>query len=356
MTFINSSSYTHGHHERVGVLITNLGTPDQPTKSSLKQYLKEFLSDPRVVEMPRLLWWLILNGIILRIRPAKSAKAYQSVWTETGSPLMAITKQQAVALQAKLGESVVVEYAMRYGNPSVGNGIQTLLDKGVRKLLVVPLYPQYCASTTASTFDAIAHDFCQRRWLPELRFVSHYHDQPDYIQACVEQIKHHWQQHGQAEKLIFSYHGIPERYLNQGDPYYCECQKTSRLIASQLGLSKEQYLTSFQSRFGREQWLQPYTDETLKALPTQGTKSVQLFCPGFAADCLETIEEINVENRHYFLDAGGEKFDYIAALNAEPWHIEALAKIVATNISGWTPDNSERALQVEQAKLLGAER
>lgn len=355
MNYKNVDYHKHTDHEKIGVLITNLGTPEAPTRPALKQYLKQFLSDPRVVEVPRLIWWFILNVIILNIRPARSAKAYSTVWTEDGSPLMLISKQQRDALQAQLGDKAIVALAMRYGEPSVTSGVQELLSRGVRKLLVLPLYPQYCAATSASTFDALAEDFKARRWLPELRFVSHYPDHHAYIQACATQIKNHWQEHGRADRLILSYHGIPEKYLRNGDPYFCECHKTSRLIAEALSLEADQYQTTFQSRFGREVWLQPYTDETLKSLPGQGIKSVQIFCPGFAADCLETIEEIGVENKGYFLNSGGEEFQYIPALNDSPHHIEALTQIVEANIQGWQVDNSERELQTQAAKQLGAE-
>ena len=338
-------------------MITNLGTPEAPTKRALRRYLKEFLSDPRVVEFPRLFWWLILNGIILRIRPRRSAKAYQSVWSEQGSPLMVHTRNQAAALRAQLqadgGEDIVVEFAMRYGSPSIRSVLDRMLEEGVRKLLVLPLYPQYSASTTASTFDAIAEDFRSRRSLPEFRFISHYHDFEPFINAAADHIQRHWDVHGRAEKLIFSYHGIPVRYLYSGDPYHCECYKTSRLLAEALKLSEGEYLTAFQSRFGREEWLKPYTDETLKALPGQGCKSVQIFCPGFSADCLETIEEIGVENKNCFLQAGGERYEYIGALNAEPEHIAALAELIRRNLQGWSVEaDGERRERL--AKQLGA--
>ncbi|WP_423186910.1 ferrochelatase [Alishewanella sp. d11] len=339
MGFINTKDFSHAQADKIGVLLTNLGTPDEPTPKALKRYLKQFLSDPRVVEVPRLLWWCILNGVILNIRPRRSAKAYATVFTEQGSPLMFHTVQQTQAVQAALKEAghenIVVDFAMRYGNPSFASAIERLMAQGVRKLLVLPLYPQYSASTTASSFDELARDFMQRRWIPDFRFISHYHDYPAYITACANRIREHWQVHGQADKLLFSFHGIPKRYLLNGDPYHCECYKTSRLIAEQLGLSKTQYLTTFQSRFGREEWLKPYTDETLKALPSQGVKSVQVFCPGFSADCLETIEEIGEENKEYFEHAGGERYEYISALNDRADHIAALCQLITDNLQGW---------------------
>ena len=357
MKFTGNAGFTHGQSDKIGVLITNLGTPQAPTKAALKPYLKEFLSDPRVVEVPRLIWWFILNGVILNIRPKRSAEAYASVWSEQGSPLMVHTKAQAEALAKRcateFGYNVVVEFAMRYGEPSVSGTIDRMLSQGVRKLLVLPLYPQYSASTVASTFDAVAHDFVKRRWLPDFRFVSHYHDRPDYIQAVADKIQQHWQHYGRADKLILSYHGVPKRYLDSGDPYHCECHKTSRLIAEALGLDKSEYMTTFQSRFGREEWLKPYTDETLKGLPAQGVKSVQVVCPGFSADCLETIEEIGEENRDYFMEAGGERYEYIPALNSEPEHINMLFGLVKENLHGWqVSDNNAQREQL--AKELGS--
>jgi ferrochelatase len=360
MKYQGSPAFTHSQKDKVGVLVTNLGTPDAPKKTELKRYLKEFLSDPRVVEVPRLLWWMILNLVILNIRPKRSAKAYETVWTDRGSPLMYHTQDQANALRDTLkqqyGDNVVVEFAMRYGSPSVDSAVDNMLQQGVRKLLVLPLYPQYCASTTGSTFDAIAQSFSQRRWIPELRFVTHYHDNADYIKAVADKIKVHWEQQGRADKLIFSYHGIPKRYLLNGDPYHCECHKTSRLIAEELGLKDNEHFTSFQSRFGREEWLKPYTDHSLKAFPEQGIKSVQIVCPGFAADCLETIEEIGEENREYFLEAGGERYEYIAALNADEAHIQALTNLLESHLQGWATISESTALRDELAKATGAQK
>ena len=357
MKYQGSPTFSHSQQDKIGILLTNLGTPDAPVKGALRRYLKQFLSDPRVVEVPRLLWTLILNVVILNIRPARSAEAYEKVWTERGSPLMYHTQDQSKALGEKLkqqfGEDILVDFAMRYGSPSVDSVITKMLNKGVRKLLVLPLYPQYCASTSASTFDAVAESFKSKRWLPELRFVSHYHDFPHYIQAVADSIRAHWQSKGRADKLIFSYHGIPLRYLLQGDPYHCECYLSARLVAENLGLEADQYLVSFQSRFGREEWLKPYTDHILKALPAQGIKSVQVVCPGFSADCLETIEEIGMENREYFISAGGEKYEYIAALNADDRHIDALAKLVEQHMQGWERPHTS-ALRAKLACALGA--
>ncbi len=362
MRYKGEANFRHDQPERLGVLVTNLGTPDAPTAPALRRYLAEFLADPRVVEVPKLVWWFILHGIILRLRPRKSAAAYRKVWQPEGSPLLTHTAAQCEgirkALQARYGKNVVVAFAMRYGNPAIPKVLDELAAQGVRKLLVLPLYPQYSASTSASTFDAIARDFMKRRWLPDFRFISHYPDYPPYIEAMAKRIEHHWAEHGRHQKLVLSYHGVPMKYLKKGDPYHCECHKTSRLLANRLGLDKDQYMTTFQSRFGAEEWLKPYTDETLKSLPDQGVESIDVFCPGFSSDCLETIEEINEENRHYFMEAGGKGFSYIPALNDSPAHIEALVKLVEDNLHGWTvPVNDPDTLadRARRARAIGAE-
>ncbi len=341
MAYRGSTAFDHDtSRPRTGVLLVNLGTPAAPTRQALRPYLKQFLSDPRVVEAPRLLWWLILNLVILNTRPARSAANYRKVWTEQGSPLLVHTRAIAEALQQRLsdrfGEDMVVDFAMRYGDPSVDGRLQALADLDVRRLLVLPLYPQYAGPTTASTFDALGQSLAGRRWLPELRFISHYHDHPGYIAALVGSIRRHWDRHGRADRLLFSYHGAPRSYLDQGDPYYCECHKTTRLVVEALALAEDDYRMVFQSRFGRGEWLQPYTDETLRALPAEGVRSVQVICPGFAADCLETLEEIGEENREYFLQAGGERYEYIPCLNEQPDHIDALATLVENNLAGWS--------------------
>lgn len=354
MKYINSNHFKHTSatgtehqqspknrvtHPKVGVLITNLGTPQAPTAAALRPYLREFLSDPRVVEFPRFLWAIILHGIILRFRPARAAKAYQKVWTDKGSPLAVITNDQSAEIEQRLsqefGDTVITRWAMRYGQPSIASQLQYFADNNVRKLFVLPLYPQYSASTTASTFDAIAHDFSQRRWLPELRFNNGYHTNSDYIDALATSIKTHIDTNGMPEKLLFSYHGVPLRYLKNGDPYHCYCLQTTRLVAEKLGLDEKNYLTTFQSRFGREPWLQPYTDHTLEKLAHDGVRSVAVVCPGFSADCLETIEEIDQENREIFIEAGGTHFHYIPALNSNARHIDALAGICKQNIREW---------------------
>lgn len=331
-----------GANSRIGVLVTNLGTPDAPETGPVRRYLKEFLSDPRVVEVPRLLWWFILNLVILRIRPARSARAYRTVWTENGSPLLLHTSALAEALQAKLanryGEEVVVDFAMRYGKPSISEVTDRLLAGGVEKLLVLPLFPQYSGATGGSTFDALGADLSGRRRVPDLRFVGDYHDHPDYIGALALSIRTYQEQHGKPEKLLFSYHGVPKRYCDKGDPYFQQCRNTTRLVAELLNLDEDGYLTVFQSRFGREEWLKPYTDETLKSLPAEGIKSIQVICPGFSADCLETLEEIGVENRDYFLEAGGTEYGYIPCLNSDTEHVAALAQLLEEELAGWVEE------------------
>ena len=344
---------------RQGVLLINLGTPDAPTASAVRTYLAEFLADPRVVEIPKLVWMLILHGIILRIRPAKSAALYKQVWTDAGSPLLDISERQQAKLASQLqaeGHDVSVHLAMRYGSPSIESVTQNMLEKGVRQLLVLPLYPQYSGATNGSTFDALGEVLRKTRWIPDVRFISHYHDFTPYIDAVAGSITEHWATHGRADKLIFTYHGIPKRYLTAGDPYHCECYKTSRLVAEKLGLGKEEYMVTFQSRFGREEWLQPYTDHTLKSLPEQGVKSVQMICPGFSADCLETIEEIGIENRDYFLEAGGKRYEYIAALNAQPEHIAALESLIEKNLGGWECPERDSQLSAELATAMGSDK
>jgi protoporphyrin/coproporphyrin ferrochelatase len=318
----------------VGILLVNLGTPDAPTTSDVRRYLAEFLSDPRVIEIPRLLWMLILHGIILRTRPARSAAAYREVWTDQGSPLLVISREQEQALQQLLEQQmeqpVKVELAMRYGNPSIAAGLERLRQANARRVIVLPLYPQYSATTTASTFDAISRELQQWRWLPDLEFISHYHDHPAYIGALAASAQEHWQQHGTPEKLLISFHGIPEDYHTAGDPYPDECRATAQLLAEKLSLDDDQWAISFQSRIGRQEWVKPYTDELLKEWGQNGVGSVHVVCPGFPSDCLETIEEIGEENREYFIQAGGSDYHYLPALNSSPQHIQALAEIILT--------------------------
>jgi protoporphyrin/coproporphyrin ferrochelatase len=323
---------------RTAVLLCNLGTPDEPTPSALRRYLAEFLGDPRVVEIPRPIWWLILHGIILRVRPKKSAAKYATIWTPEGSPLKFWTQKQAVMLRGWLGErgqAVTVRYAMRYGNPSIAEVLDALKTEGVERVLVLTAYPQYSATTTASVFDAVYAWAARIRRLPELRFVNSYHDDPGYIDALASRIARHWRDHGRADKLVMSFHGIPLRNVQLGDPYQAECRQTAQLLADKLGLSQDQYLLTFQSRFGKAKWLEPYTEPSLVALARAGTQRVDVVCPGFTGDCLETLEEIAQEAREAFLHAGGKEFRYIPCLNDSPAWITALAGIAQQHLEGW---------------------
>lgn len=313
---------------KTGVLITNLGTPDAPTAPALRRYLAEFLSDPRVIEIPKLVWQCILHGIILRVRPKKSAEKYKTVWTEKGSPLLIISKQQAAAIQQQLGSSVCVKLGMRYGNPSIATALREFQTLGIRNIIVLPLYPQYASPTTGSTFDAIANELKTWRWVPTLHFINNYCDNPLYIDALANSIREHITAHGKPQKIVFSYHGMPKRNLDLGDPYFCFCQKTTRLIQEKLGLEKDDFITTFQSRFGYAEWLKPYTDETLQQLAKDGTHHVAIISPAFSADCLETLEELAVENRDIFMAAGGKTYHYIPALNDREDHILGLATII----------------------------
>ncbi len=340
--------FDHEAGECIGVLLTNLGTPERADRSAVKRFLKEFLSDPRVVEGPRLPWWLVLNLIILNTRPKRTAAAYRKVWTEQGSPLMVISQSQSDALADHLAErGIKVELGMRYGQPSLAVGLERLRQQGATRILVLPLYPQYSATTTATTVDAIGEELRSWRRMPEMRYINHYHDNSKYIDALACSVEDHWRNHARAELLLLSFHGIPQQYFEQGDPYFCECQKTARLLAERLELSRDQWQISFQSRLGPKKWLQPYTDETLKQLAHDEIRSVQILCPGFSVDCLETLEEIAIENRQVFLDAGGEQYDYIPCLNDSAAHIEMMADIVVKNIGGWqtAPEDSEFRMQ-----------
>ena len=350
-----NNDYDHLNAPQIGVLLTNLGTPDGPDRSSVRRFLGEFLWDRRVVELSRPLWWIILNLVILNTRPKRSAEAYRKVWTDNGSPLMDISQQQASALAASLeDEHLLVELAMRYGNPSIEAGLEILRQRGARRILVLPLYPQYSSTTTAMTFDAVAAALKNWRWIPEMRFVNQYHDHPLYIEALADSVKEHWSEHATAEKLLMSFHGIPEEYFHKGDPYHCQCLKTARLLAEKLELDDKQWQVSFQSRLGPKKWLQPYTDQTLQELARSGIRSVQVICPGFSADCLETIEEIAMENRDTFIESGGERYEYIDCLNTRADHIELLKQLVLTHTSGWKTDTEERQLSRERAIAAGA--
>ena len=353
--FAPSPDFEHGEIPAVGVLVTNLGTPDEPTAPALRRYLREFLSDPRVIELSRAYWLPILNLFVLTTRPKESAKLYRSVWTEEGSPLLVITRKQAAGIAERLdervGSPVHVAAGMRYGNPSIASALAELREKGCRRILVLPLYPQYSASTTASTFDALAAELTTWRWIPDLRTVHSYHDRPAYVRALAASIREVWEADGRRpEKLLFSYHGIPKRYFEAGDPYHCLCHKTTRLVAEELDLPESSYLTAFQSLFGREEWLKPYTAETVAAMAGSGVKSLDIICPGFSADCLETLEEIDEQNREIFMEHGGEQFRYIPALNDRGDHLEALTELVMENLAGWVAPAGARDASRDEAR------
>lgn len=367
MAFLKEPEYSHGKLVKTAVVLINLGTPDAPTPTAVRKYLKQFLWDKRVVEIPRPIWWMILNLIILPFRSKSSAAKYASIWTNEGSPLLLHTKKQATLLKGYLGErghEVHVTYAMRYGSPSIPDVLSQLKADGYERILILPAYPQYSATTTASNFDAVTAHYQQTRNIPELRFIKNYHDHPAYIQALKTSILKSWESNGRPEKLVMSFHGLPKAFLMRGDPYHCECYKTARLLAEQLGIGKEDYVVTFQSRLGRAEWLQPYTEPTVEALAKQGVKRIDVVCPGFLADCLETLEEIAMEVRQAFLTAGGKTFNYIECLNESPDGLRALAEITEQHLIGWptmmTPslreqEKQQALLSKAEAKRMGAE-
>lgn len=337
----------HREAPRTGILMVNLGTPDAPTPKALRRYLKEFLSDPRVVEVPRPIWWLILHGIILPFRAPKSAKAYASVWTEEGSPLLTLSKRLSAGLQKHLSQSlprVTVMLAMNYGKPSIDQAIDRLRAENIQRLLILPLYPQYSATTTASVFDRVTRSLSRLRWLPEVRFINDYHHEPAWLDAIADSIAAHHKVHGRAEKLLFSFHGIPRRNLMAGDPYHCQCHASARMIAERLELPDDAWQISFQSRLGKAEWLKPYTDQTVRKLARDGVKRIQVVCPGFAIDCLETLEEIAEENREEFIHAGGEALEYIPCLNESDAHIRMLAELCRKHGHGWPELAGQKAV------------
>ena len=334
----------HRHAARTGVLLCNLGTPDAATPAATRAYLAEFLSDPRVVEIPAIVWKAILYGFILPTRPRQSAHKYQSVWLPEGSPLLVYSRKQATLLRGYLGErghSVSVRLAMRYGNPSIASQLDALRAEGCTRILVVPLYPQYSGTTTASVVDAVAQWSAKARHVPEFRFINRYHDDPGYIGALARSVQQHWQAHGRPDKLVMSFHGVPERTRQLGDPYHDECQATARLLAQRLALKGDEWVITFQSRFGKAKWLEPATATVLEQLGRQGVPRVDVICPGFPADCLETLEEIAMEGRDSFKAAGGKEFHYIPALNDSPVWMAALADLVQQHLQGW-PTRAER--------------
>lgn len=352
MPFQPEPPYVHGQAARTAILLCNLGTPDAPTPSALRRYLGQFLSDQRVVEIPRPLWWLILHGVILRVRPRKSAAKYASIWLPEGSPLLVWTQKQAALLQGWLGEAghhIRVRPAMRYGNPSIASQLDALKAEGATRILILPLYPQYSAPTTASVLDAVYAWAARTRNVPELRFIHRYHDDAGYINALARTVETHWKHNGPPDKLVMSFHGVPERTLQLGDPYHCECLKTARLLAERMGLHQDDYQVTFQSRFGKAKWLQPYTEPTLVQLAQSGLGRVDVICPGFTGDCLETLEEINKEAREAFLKAGGKEFHYIACLNDSKVWIGALSRIALQHLSGW-PTQAPEPAALAQAK------
>ncbi|GAC1625761.1 MAG: ferrochelatase [Nevskia sp.] len=324
---------SHAATPKTGVLLINLGTPEAPTISAIRRYLAQFLADPRVVEIPRLIWLPILYLFVLSLRPKRLTHAYAAVWTDEGSPLLAISRKQEKALRAALaaeyGGDVPVALAMTYGTPSIPAALAELDARNVRRIVVLPLYPQYSGSTTAAAYDAVFAELRQRRWLPELQTIGSYHDHPSYIAALANSVRRHWQAQGRGQHLLISFHGVPQRYVELGDPYYCQCQKTARLLAEALALAKDDYSVSFQSRFGRTPWVQPYTDQTVVKLAQAGVRTLDAICPGFSADCLETLEEVSLRYAEDFTGAGGERMRYIPALNDHPEHIEALCGVLA---------------------------
>lgn len=337
--FEGREDFRHDERECLGVLVTNLGTPEAPTAGALRRYLGQFLADPRVVELPRPLWRLILHGIVLRTRPRESAKAYAKIWTGEGSPLLTGTRALAEGLQADLEQQlsgpVRVEMAMRYGRPDIPSALRRLRDAGARRLLLLPLYPQYASSTTGSTWEAVTGTLSGWRWIPEFRMVASYHEEATYISALADSIRRHWERHGRGERLMFSFHGIPRYTFLAGDPYHCQCHKTARLVAEALDLADDDWTVCFQSRFGRAEWLKPYTDKTLEAWGQAGMGDIDVICPGFAVDCLETLEEIALQNAELYRDAGGGKLRYVPALNAEADHQRLLSELVLRHAAGW---------------------
>ena len=358
MAFRPEPAYQHGRKAGTAIVLCNLGTPDAPTPEAVRSYLREFLGDPRVVEIPPMLWKPILHGIILRTRPAVSAKKYASIWTPEGSPLLTWTLRQAELLSQWLqerGHDVEVRAAMRYGKPGLDATLDALKADGVQRILVLPAYPQYSGTTTASVLDKIFQWSAEVRSVPEWRFVNRYHDHPLYIEALARSVRRHWEANGQGERLVLSFHGVPERTHTLGDPYHCECRKTARLLTEALGLPPDRVLMTFQSRVGKAKWLEPYTEPSVVALAQQGVRHIDVMCPGFTSDCLETLEEINMEVRHAFTEAGGERYGYIPCLNDDATWIDALGDISLQHLAGWnTLKGNDEAVRGEQEALAAS--
>lgn len=341
MRYISSPDFHRDGAERIGILLVNSGTPASPAPKDVRKFLAGLLGDPRVVELPRALWLPILHGLILPFRPHRSARKYRKIWSKAGSPLLALSEKLRSELIGTLAQRMLaplsIELGMMYGGePTVPQALTKLRESGAQRILVVPLFPQYCGATTGAAYDQVNAELRRWRWLPELRYVAEYHDYPGYIDALRASVVQQWETHGRTQHLLMSFHGIPERYFHKGDPYFCKCQKTARLLADELLLKDNEWSVSFQSRFGRDAWLKPYTSTVLEEMPSRGTRRVTVVCPGFAVDCLETLEEIEMENRDVFMAAGGEQFQYVPALNARQEHARFLADLIARHCQGWT--------------------
>ncbi len=357
--FEGQKNFSHNHKPKVGIIVANLGTPDAPTSKALRTYLRQFLNDPRIIEVPRLLWKVILEAAILPTRPKRVAKLYDSIWTENGSPLLVYTKGIAEKLKTlcaeSLGTPVEVVVGMRYGNPSMNKAILELKEKQCSKIIFLPLFGQYSSTTVGSAFDGLVEEMKKLRWVPDLRTINTFHDYEGYIESLASMVKKSWEENGRGEKLLMSFHGVPLRYVLAGDPYHCHCHKTGRLLAEKLGLDKSQYIVAFQSQFGKEEWIKPTTDKTIAGLAQAGLKTLDVICPGFICDCLETLEEIDVENREVFLENGGEKFNYIPCLNDSDGFVKALYDLVLREGSGWVSKKSEFNIDLFESRAQETE-
>ena len=353
---ISEKDFSHGTPNSVGILLVNLGTPDNTKTSSVRRYLRQFLSDPRVIEVPKVIWWFVLNLFILPFRPSKSAEAYKEIWTKEGSPLLLYSEEITKKIQKSFNERELkndfhVELAMSYGKPSIENSLNKLRKKNVRRILLLPMYPQYSSTTTGSVFENVTKVLSKQRWIPEFRHINQYHDNKAYIETISESIKEFWKSNGTSDRLLFSFHGLPKKMLLEGDPYHCQCYKTARLVSEKLELSENDWFVSFQSRLGPTKWLEPYTDETLKSWGEKKSGVVDVICPGFSVDCLETLEEIAMENAEYYEEAGGKKLRYIPALNSQQKHISFLINLIEKNISDWIHESTEQWSQMTAEKL-----
>lgn len=350
--FTGQKNFEHGRQAITGILMVNLGTPDEPNPAAVRRYLAEFLSDRRVVEIPSLIWKIILHGIVLRVRPKKSAQAYQRVWTKQGSPLMAgsaaLTQKVDEQIQSLFGDRVKTVLAMRYGNPSIKQGLEQLRDSGAERIVVLPLYPQYSGATTGTVSDEVFKQLMNWRWTPEAHMLGAYHDNPQYIKAIATSVHNNWEKNGKGDKLLISFHGMPKATLMNGDPYFCQSHKTARLIAEELKLADHEWEMAFQSRFGAAEWLKPYAAERWQALPGEGVKHLSVVCPGFSIDCLETVDEIAHEGREDFIAAGGEKFDYIPCLNDSPEHVRLMTDRLRKLVSVWETEGQTDTASIKQ--------